>query len=137
MASGSSPLTIKTMNRWKEITGHTLLERYGMTEFGMGLTNSYEDAEARIAGHVGHPFPGVTAGIFNPETGLVHQDMDSEGELLIQSPTMFDRYLDAPEATDESFFSDKATGQKWFKTGDCAIRSSEHDGSYKILGRFS
>ena len=59
MVSGSSPLTAKTMNRWKEITGHTLLERYGMTEFGMGLTNPYDDADARIAAHVGHPFPGV------------------------------------------------------------------------------
>lgn len=50
---------------------------------------------------------------------------------------MFDRYLDNPKATEESFLADPTTGESWFKTGDCALRSSQFHGSYKILGRFS
>jgi acyl-CoA synthetase (AMP-forming)/AMP-acid ligase II len=50
---------------------------------------------------------------------------------------MFDRYLDNPKATAESFYKDPSTSLNWFKTGDCAMRVSQHEGSYKILGRFS
>ena len=50
---------------------------------------------------------------------------------------MFDRYLDDTEASDQSFLADPTTGERWFKTGDCALRSSEFGGSYKILGRLN
>ncbi|MBV9072735.1 MAG: AMP-binding protein, partial [Acidobacteria bacterium] len=57
MVSGSAALPVGTLKRWKEITGHTLLERYGMTEMGMALSNSYRGQ--RIPGSVGTPLPGV------------------------------------------------------------------------------
>ena len=59
MVSGSSALPESSFNKWKEITGHTLLERFGMTELGMALTNPYIDIKSRLPGHVGSPFPGV------------------------------------------------------------------------------
>jgi malonyl-CoA/methylmalonyl-CoA synthetase len=72
MVSGSAPLPEKFMSRWKEITGHTLLERFGMTELGMALTNPYKEVKGRLPGHVGNPFPGVKASIFDHETNSVH-----------------------------------------------------------------
>mmetsp|Transcript_31745 Transcript_31745/g.48674 ORF Transcript_31745/g.48674 Transcript_31745/m.48674 type:complete len:144 (+) Transcript_31745:784-1215(+) len=103
MISGSSPLSEKIHERWEEITGHTLLERYGMTEVGMALTNPYDDVHKRLPGFVGHPFKNVTAGLRNMETGEIHDRMDEEAELVLQSSCMFDRYLDNPEATEATF----------------------------------
>jgi len=57
MISGSAALPVPTLERWRELTGHTLLERYGMTEIGMGLSNSFRGE--RRPGHVGLPLPGV------------------------------------------------------------------------------
>ena len=68
MVAGSSALPEKNFFRWKEITGHTLLERYGMTEIGMALTNPYEDADKRLPGHVGNEFPGVKAAFYDHES---------------------------------------------------------------------
>ena len=121
MVSGSSPLTHKTFNRWQEITGHTLLERFGMTEVGMALTNPCEDVNGRLPGHVGHPFPGVEAAFLDFDGETIHQDMDKEAELLIRSPCMFDRYYNSPEATEKTFHTDPSSGQRWFRTGDCAV----------------
>lgn len=134
MVSGSAPLPEKFMQRWKEITGHTLLERFGMTELGMALTNPYDKVDGRLPGHVGYPFKGVKASLFDSEKNSVHSDHDVEGELLIQSPCMFDRYHNNEEATEETFLHHE--GQRWFKTGDFASINSE-TGSFKILGRLS
>ena len=57
MVSGSAALPVSTLQRWQSISGHTLLERYGMTEIGMGLSNPLEGE--RVPGHVGKPLPGV------------------------------------------------------------------------------
>ena len=65
MVSGSAPLPEAFMQKWKEISGHTLLERFGMTEVGMALSNPYENAEQRLPGHVGHPMPGVTTALYD------------------------------------------------------------------------
>ena len=135
MVSGSAPLAEGAMARWKEITDHTLLERYGMTEIGMGLTNPYSDKDKRLPGHVGHPFPNVTAALLDADTNQIHNELGKEGELLIQSPCMFDRYLDNPEATEETFVT--LGDQKWFKTGDMAVQPEESEGAYKIMGRIS
>lgn len=70
------------------------------------------------------------------ETGEIHSDPDRGGELLIQTPGMFNRYHNNPEVTAASFMTDPS-GSEWFKTGDFAQISSEHHGSFKILGRFS
>jgi malonyl-CoA/methylmalonyl-CoA synthetase len=68
MVAGSSALPEKNFYKWKEITGHTLLERYGMTEIGMALTNPYEDVSQRLPGHVGNEFPGVKTAFYDNET---------------------------------------------------------------------
>ena len=56
MVSGSAALPEKSLLRWREISGHTLLESFGMAEIGMALTNPYSDVNARHPGFVGHPF---------------------------------------------------------------------------------
>ena len=63
------------MQRWKEITGHTLLERFGMTEVGMALTNPYSDHDKRLAGHVGYPFPGVKSALLDLDTNEIHNNI--------------------------------------------------------------
>ncbi|XP_063294896.1 malonate--CoA ligase ACSF3, mitochondrial isoform X2 [Pelobates fuscus] len=145
MVSGSSALPVPVLERWKEITGHTLLERYGMTEIGMALTNPLKGE--RIPGSVGNPLPAVEVRITsqNPQkegsnyiihaygdetgtrvsTGLENKD----GELQVRGPAVFKKYWNKPQETQTAFTSDG-----WFKTGDTAVY---RDGSYWILGRTS
>ena len=113
MISGSAALPISTLEKWEAITGHVLLERYGMTEIGMALGNTLEK---RVPGHVGMPFPGVEVSI------------SSEGELRVKSAQVFDRYLNRPDATSESF------RDGWFCTGDIAEQTPD---GFKLLGRAS
>jgi len=124
MVSGSAALPVPVLETWRSISGHTLLERYGMTEIGMGLGNPYNGE--RRPGHVGIPFPGVQLRLVNEEG----QDVQAgqPGEILIKSPTVFKEYWGKPEATDEAFVDG------WFKTGDTAVLN---DGYYQILGRNS
>lgn len=116
MISGSAALPVSVMERWKTISTHLLLERYGMTEIGMALSNPYEGP--RVAGHVGYPLPGVSA------------RLSEEGEIQIKGPTVFKEYWNKPDATAESFTEDG-----WFKTGD--IAAVDEIGGYRILGRNS
>ncbi len=125
MVSGSAALPIATLETWKEISGHVLLERYGMTEIGMALSNPY-DGERR-AGHVGHPLPGVDIRLWN-ESGLVAEEGVS-GEIQVKGENVFLEYWNKKEATEKSFTEDG-----WFITGDIAML---HEGYYKILGRDS
>ena len=104
MVSGSAALPVPVLDRWRKISGHTLLERYGMTETGMVLTNPYEPASDRIPSYVGKPFPGIDVAILD-DNGEVHHDDSTEGELIIKSPSLFDRYLDNPEATEATFLN--------------------------------
>ena len=120
MVSGSAALPVRSFEKWKEITGLTLLERYGMTEIGMALTNPYEPVEDRLPRFVGSPFPGVEAAIYDDDKNEVVHEAGTEGELLIRSPSMFDRYLNRAEATEKSFIQD-SEGKEWFMTGDCAV----------------
>ncbi len=135
MVSGSMALPVPTMEKWREISGHTLLERYGMTEIGMALTNPLHGE--RKPGFVGMPLPGVSVALRTmsgndeaedkraaAEAGLV-----AVGELLVRGPTVFKRYWNKPEATASSFHD------KWFMTGD--IAGVDADGYFKILGRAS
>lgn len=125
MVSGSAALPVATLERWREISGHTLLERYGMTEFGMGLGNPLHGE--RRPGYVGAPFPGVQVRLVDEHDSVV---ADGEpGQLQVKSPGVFQCYLHRPDATRDAF-----TAEGWFKTGDVATR--EH-GSYRILGRES
>jgi malonyl-CoA/methylmalonyl-CoA synthetase len=127
--SGSAPLAAETHAAFAELTGHTILERYGMTETGMNLSNHY--AGPRIAGSVGTPLPGVFMRIVDKE----NQDVapGSEGELLVRGSNVFSGYWNAPEKTAESFSHD-ALGQQWFHTGDLA-RAEPATGFVTLLGR--
>ncbi|XP_053173449.1 malonate--CoA ligase ACSF3, mitochondrial isoform X1 [Scomber japonicus] len=140
MVSGSAALPLPTLQRWEEITGHTLLERYGMTEIGMALSNPLRGP--RIPGAVGLPLPGVDVRIvMNNMTNTTivegnHRDTQvrpglegKEGELLVRGPSVFKEYWNKPQETREAF-----TDDGWFKTGDTATFK---DGVYWILGRTS
>jgi len=124
MISGSAALPVTVMDRWKQISGHTLLERYGMTEIGMGLSNPYHGE--RLAGHVGLALPGVKVRLSaEDDTELFGEP----GEIQIKGRNVFSEYWQRPEETSKSFTKDG-----WFKTGDIA---SLENGYYKILGRNS
>lgn len=145
MVSGSAALPLPVLEKWKGITGHTLLERYGMTEIGMALSNPL--TAARLPGSVGTPLPGVEVRIVseNPQKDgspyIIHAEgneedtkvtpgfEEKEGELLVRGPSVFREYWDKPEETKAAFTSDG-----WFKTGDTAVFK---DGSYWIRGRTS
>jgi malonyl-CoA/methylmalonyl-CoA synthetase len=125
MVSGSAALPVAMLERWREISGHTLLERYGMTEFGMGLGNPLHGP--RRPGHVGVPFPGVDVRLLGDQGPIA---VDGEpGEIQIRSPGVFHEYWRRPDATRAAFSADG-----WFKTGDVAVRDG---GVYRILGRES
>lgn len=127
--SGSAPLAAETHQEFEKRTGHTILERYGMTETGMNLSNPY--AGPRVPGRVGLPLPGVSMRIVDTRG----QDVapGEEGELLVRGSNVFSGYWRAPEKTAESFSHD-AQGQQWFHTGDLARRDPE-TGYVTLLGR--
>ena len=122
MVSGSASLPDRKMIEWEKITNHRLLERYGMTEIGMGLSNPYNPPNARIGGTVGQPLKGVECKI-----------RDTDGVLLIKSKSMFVEYFNKAEKTREEF-----TDDGWFITGDVTnIENINNLEYYKILGRKS
>lgn len=137
--SGSAPLAPETFAAFRDLTGHTILERYGMTETGMNLSNPY--AGERVAGSVGATLPGVSARIVRitgeaPDgAAALLEDVPpgEEGELLVRGANLFSGYWHAPEKTASSFSVD-AQGRQWFHTGDLA-RQDPETGSFTLLGR--
>ena len=125
MVSGSAALPAGIHRKWEEITGQKLLERYGMTEIGMALSNLYEGE--RRPGAVGVPLPGVSVRLKNEEDKIVTGE-NEPGEIQVRSPSVFLEYWKRPEATAESF------DDGWFRTGDIAVREK---GCYRIMGRSS
>ena len=126
MISGSAALPIPTLEKWREISGHTLLERYGMTEIGMALSNPLHGE--RRPGCVGNPLPGVEVKLVDEEENLVTDD-GKPGQIHVRGPMVFSEYWKRPEATAAAF-----TADKWFRTGDVAVCEA---GIYRILGRES
>ncbi len=124
MVSGSAALPVSVMERWKELSGHVLLERYGMTEIGMAISNPYR--EERLAGYVGKALPGVEVRLASDQDEPVENE---PGEIQVKGLNVFAQYWEREEATQKSFTQDG-----WFKTGDIAILEN---GYYKILGRNS
>jgi len=122
MVSGSAALPVSTLERWKEISGHTLLERYGMTEIGMALSNPYRGE--RVPGSVGTPLPGVEVQLVGESGELVAPG--TPGEIEVRGPSVFAEYWGKPDATRSAF------RDGWFRTGDTAI---VENGVYRILGR--
>jgi len=122
MVSGSAALPISTLERWRQITGHTLLERYGMTEIGMALSNSY--CGMRVPGSVGVHLPWVEVRLVNEQGAEVAPG--TPGEIEVRGLNVFREYWRNPEATRSAF------RDGWFRTGDTAI---VENGVYRILGR--
>jgi len=132
--SGSAPLAPETFEAFRELSGHAILERYGMTEAGMILSNPY--AGERRAGTVGTPLPGISVRLARYVEGSWHDVADGEeGELLVRGGNVFGGYWRAPEKTAESFVSD-AQGNRWFKSGDLA-RRDPLNAAISLLGRSS
>lgn len=123
--SGSAACPVKLFKQWQELTGQVLLERYGMTEIGMGLSNPYNGE--RRAGYVGQPLPGVSAQLFDENDKPITEE-NTAGEIRIKGDNVFLEYWDNPKATQESF------KDGWFCTGDVGI---VEDGYYRIMGRSS
>jgi malonyl-CoA/methylmalonyl-CoA synthetase len=125
MVSGSAALPASVHEKWTALTGQKLLERYGMTEIGMGLSNPYHGE--RRPGAVGVPLPGVEVRL-KTESGAIVAGEDEPGEIQVRGPAVFRAYWNRPEATASSFDGG------WFRTGDMAVRER---GYYRIMGRLS
>ncbi|HMG93022.1 MAG TPA: acyl-CoA synthetase [Chryseolinea sp.] len=125
MVCGSAALPVSVLQKWQTISGHRLLERYGMTEIGMGLSNPYHGE--RKAGCVGLPLEGVQVRLCDDDNNPVHGE---PGEIQVKGDNVFREYWQRPEETAASFTTDG-----WFRTGDVA--EVDTDGYYKILGRKS
>ena len=122
---GSAPLPAQILEEFRGLFGHTILERYGMSETIMNISNPY-DGERR-PGSVGLPLPGVEVKIVKPD-GAIAADGET-GELWLKGPNVFAGYWRRADATKAAF----AGG--WFKTGDIGVRSP--DGYYTLSGRKS
>ncbi|MEI7831072.1 MAG: acyl-CoA synthetase [Prolixibacteraceae bacterium] len=125
MVSGSAALPISVLEQWKQISGHTLLERYGMTEIGMAISNPYRGE--RKPGYIGQALPGVSIRLTDDNNLPVEEG--TPGEIQIKGANVFKEYWNKTKETIDSF-----TGDGWFKSGDISIFE---DSSYKILGRNS
>lgn len=124
MVSGSAALPVATLERWKEISGHTLLERYGMTEIGMALSNPLHGT--RVPGSVGVPLPSVDVQLVSEAGDVV--EAGAAGEIEVRGPSVFKEYWGKQNATRVAFRNG------WFRTGDTAL---VENGFYRILGRTS
>jgi len=113
--SGSAPLPAHVLEQFRDLFGHTILERYGMTETIMNISNPY--VGERRPGSVGLPLPGVSV------------RLSDSGEILLKGPNVFAGYWKRDHATRDAFVDG------WFKTGDIATRSA--DGYYTLSGRKS
>lgn len=122
MISGSAPLPVRIFEKWQEITQHVLLERYGMTEIGMALSNPLHGE--RVPGCVGAPLAGVEVRLVDDDGKEVEDGIP--GEILVKSPSVFLEYWNKPAETQDAF------RDGWFCTGDVAVVQK---GVYRILGR--
>ena len=123
--SGSAPLLRETHERWSKITGHAILERYGMTETNMNATNPY--VGERRPGTVGFALPGVELKVCNPVTGELLENGEV-GVLEVRGPNLFQGYWNMPEKTAEELRDDG-----FFITGDLGM--IDDDGYLHIVGR--
>ena len=123
--SGSAPLSAQTFEQFRTLFGHSILERYGMSETIMNIGNPY--VGERRPGSVGVPFPGVSVRLLSSEGAPV---ADGEtGELYLKGPNIFAGYWRREDASRAAFVDG------YFRTGDLAVRSA--DGYYTLSGRKS
>lgn len=123
--SGSAPLPPQILEEFQQRFGHTILERYGMTETMMNISNPY--LGERRAGTVGIPLPGISVQIRDAEGRVLGDEV--EGELYVRGPNVFREYWKRPDATAAAF------SNGYFRTGDMGVRSK--DGYYTLKGRAS
>lgn len=128
LVSGSAALPVPVFDRLVALTGHAPIERYGSTESLITLSTRV-DGERR-PGWVGLPLRGVQTRLVGEDGGPVPHDGESIGRLLVRGPTLFDGYLNLPEATAAAFDADG-----WYRTGDVAVIDA--DGMHRIVGRES
>jgi len=121
--SGSAPLPAQVLEDFRDLFGHTILERYGMSETLMNLSNPY--IGERRAGTVGFPLPGVSARLLDPE-GRPAPDGET-GELYLRGPNVFSGYWRNEDATRAAFVDG------WFRTGDQGVLDA--DGYLTLVGR--
>lgn len=125
--SGSAPLLIETFTEWQQRTGHTILERYGMSETVMLTSNPCRRADGtRRGGTVGLPLPGIGVRVVDDRGLPLHPG--EIGQLQVKGPNVFKGYWRMPEKTADEFTSDL-----WFKTGD--VGRFDADGYLSIVGR--
>jgi malonyl-CoA/methylmalonyl-CoA synthetase len=127
--SGSAPLLTETFESFKTNTGHTILERYGMSETIMLTSNPYRGA--RKPGTVGLPLPGVRVRLVSDQGRVIAhtKGRDSDiGGVQVRGPNVFSGYWRMPEKTKEEF-----TADGWFKTGD--MGRWDADGYLNLVGR--
>jgi malonyl-CoA/methylmalonyl-CoA synthetase len=122
--SGSAPLLADTHREWAARTGHAVLERYGMTETNMNTSNPYDGD--RVPGAVGHPLPGVSVRVTDPETGK-ELARDQIGMIEVRGPNVFKGYWRMPEKTKAEF------RDGFFITGD--LGKIDANGYVHIVGR--
>ncbi|MEA3183730.1 MAG: fatty acid CoA ligase FadD36 [Ilumatobacteraceae bacterium] len=127
VVSGSAPLPVAVFDEMTRLIGQPPIERYGMTET-LITVSTRADGERR-PGWVGMPIVGVESRLVDEGGAALEHDGSTIGELQIRGATMFDRYLNRPEATAASFDGD------WFRTGDAAV--IDDGGFHRIVGRQS
>ncbi len=124
LVSGSAAAPVSLIEKWKTLSGHVLLERYGMTEIGMALSNPLHGE--RAPGYVGEPLPDMQVRLVDESGNLVGPGI--QGEIQVKGPAVFSQYWNKPEATRDSFCDG------WFRTGDVSVIEN---GKFRILGRQS
>lgn len=127
VVSGSAPLPVAVFEQMQTLIGQAPVERYGMTETLITISTRV-DGERR-PGWVGLPIDGVESRLVDDTGGVMRHDGETIGELQIRGTTMFDEYLNRPDATTASLDGD------WFRTGDAAV--IDPDGFHRIVGRQS
>lgn len=128
LVSGSAPLPLPVFEKIEKLTGHQIVERYGMTETLITISTR-ADGERR-PGWVGLPIAGVETRLRGDDDSVVPHDGETIGELQVRGPMLSGGYLNRPEATAESWLDDD-----WFATGDVAVIGE--DGMHRIVGRAS
>ena len=123
--SGSAALPATVHESWSHLTGQHLLERYGMTEIGMAISNPY--LGERRPGAVGQALPGVEIRLQDDSGKLVTEE-GIPGEIQVRGPGVFQEYWNRSRATRDAFL------EGWFRTGDVAVHE---DGYFRIMGRSS
>lgn len=128
LVSGSAPLPVPVFDALAGLTGHRPIERYGASE-SLITISTRADGERR-AGWVGVPLPGVQTRLLDEDGGPAPHDGHTVGRLQVRGPTMFDGYLNRPDATAGAFDTDG-----WYRTGDVAV--VDGGGMHRIVGRES